>query len=315
MLAFDGTDLALPATPEIRSKFDPSSGLGNNGKGHYPQCLMMTLYDVYRRFPVARNVARANAHERDQAIELLAHVPEGSVLVLDRGFPGYRFLHYLLHEHPVHFVVRCQTKSFFKPVERFIKSGLGEALIELAPPVRLRSQFGKTLRVRAIRFESPRAETSVLLSDLVDAQKYPAAEILSLYAKRWEIETFYRTEKSEMKLETFHGKTINAVLQEIHASAIMVVIARVLMVLSQEHDPPDFAQPQFKNAIMALASDAAALAAHNPQRAIKVFSQIMERISRVRYYPHKVQRPAYPRINKSSRNKWKIGRQSRLAYP
>jgi len=314
VLAFDGSDIKLPATPQIRGEFDPSSGLGNDGKGHYPQCLMMTLYDVFRRFPIARSVARASAPERDQALALLPHVPEGSILVLDRGFPGYRFLHYLMYEHPVHFVARCQAKSSFKPLMRFIKSGLAEDVIELGPPVQLRNQFCRTLRLRVIRLESPNGQITALLTSLIDTQKYPAAEILSLYRKRWEIEIFYRSEKSEMNLETFHGKTSNAILQEIYASAIMAVIARVLMALSQEHEEPDFPEPQFKNALMVLASDAAALSASNPQRAIRVFNHILERISRIKYYRHKTQRPAYPRVNKSCRNKWKTGRQSRLAF-
>ena len=36
-IAFDGPKYDLPATPAIRDKFDPKSGLGVSGKGHYPQ--------------------------------------------------------------------------------------------------------------------------------------------------------------------------------------------------------------------------------------------------------------------------------------
>jgi len=54
--ATDGSIYNLPATDKIREKFDPNSGLQNKGKGHYPQCLVSTLFDVFRRLPIARTV-------------------------------------------------------------------------------------------------------------------------------------------------------------------------------------------------------------------------------------------------------------------
>ncbi len=75
------------------------------------------------------------------------------------------------------------------------------------------------------------------------------------------------------------------------------------MVLSQmlAGDP---GEPQFKNAIMTLASDAAVLAADDPARALTVFQEILEEIRRVIYYRPKVPRPSQPRVTKRSKNKW-----------
>jgi hypothetical protein len=49
VFAFDGSTYTLPATEAIRQAFDPQSGLAAPGRGHYPQCLVMTAYDVLRR--------------------------------------------------------------------------------------------------------------------------------------------------------------------------------------------------------------------------------------------------------------------------
>ncbi len=54
VFAFDGSKYTLPATKEIRNAFDPNSGLQYPGKGHYPQCLVTTAYDVFRRIAIAR---------------------------------------------------------------------------------------------------------------------------------------------------------------------------------------------------------------------------------------------------------------------
>ncbi len=56
----------LHATPEIRNEFDPDSGLENDGKGHYPQCLVSTAYDVFRRMPIGRVVNPCDSSERER---------------------------------------------------------------------------------------------------------------------------------------------------------------------------------------------------------------------------------------------------------
>lgn len=48
VFATDGSKYDLPATEDLREKFDPESGLENAGKGHFPQCLVSTLFDVFR---------------------------------------------------------------------------------------------------------------------------------------------------------------------------------------------------------------------------------------------------------------------------
>ena len=89
VFALDGSKYMLPATEEIRDDFDPSSGLENKGKGHYPQCLVSTVYDVFRRLPVARSVVGNDNSEREEMKKLVSFVPPGSVWMFDRGYPSY----------------------------------------------------------------------------------------------------------------------------------------------------------------------------------------------------------------------------------
>lgn len=56
VFAFDGSKYDLPATDALREQFDPNSGLDKPGKGHYPQMLVNTVYDVFRRMPIGRYV-------------------------------------------------------------------------------------------------------------------------------------------------------------------------------------------------------------------------------------------------------------------
>ena len=90
VFAIDGSKYQLPAADAVRTAFDPHSGLEHSGKGHYPQCLVSTAYDVFRRLPIARTVQpMAAANEREEVKALLPHIPRGGVLLFDRGYPSY----------------------------------------------------------------------------------------------------------------------------------------------------------------------------------------------------------------------------------
>lgn len=316
--AVDGSKYDLPATDEIRREFDPKSGLQYVGKGHYPQCLVSTAYDIFRRLAVDRTVVPVNSSERDQVKPLLKFIRAGSVLLFDRGYPSYELILYLIRRFKGYFLFRCPAQSTFPAVHAFIESGKEEDEICIDPtgkylnktPNKLRKEL-KAVKLRVVKLVSPDGTVSVLLTNLYDKTKFSAQEIVSLYFKRWELETWYRDEKDVLEIEEFHGKSSNSIRQELFAVMIMSVIARTLMALSQPSGGHS-REPQFKNAVMTLASEAAALTAEDPAKAVGVFLEILEEIRRVIYYRPKKPRPAPPRVSKRSVNKWTCSKNKKL---
>ncbi|MGB5158038.1 MAG: IS4 family transposase [Desulfobacterales bacterium] len=309
--ATDGSKYNLPATDDIRGKFDPNSGLQNKGKGHYPQCLISTLYDVFRRLPIARTVVGNDSSEREEIKSLMPFVPAKSVWLFDRGYPGYESILYLKENYDGHFIFRSPASCTFPAVETFIKKGKKEDIIWIAPSNKFISKVGikqreelKPIKLRVIRLVSPDGTVSVLLTDLFKKKDYKRQEIIDLYFRRWEVESYYRDEKITLEIEKFHSKTVNGILQEFYAAMIMSVISRTLMVLSSQSFFSGKKELQFKNAILTLASEAAFLVADDPQKAITIFKEILEEIARVKYYRPKKPRSPQPRVNKSPLNKW-----------
>ena len=90
----------------------------------------------------------------------------------------------------------------------------------------------------------------------------------------------------------------------------MAVIARTMMVLLTD---PEQAQPQFKHAIITLASEAALLTPLCPDVALGIFQELLREIARVRYYRPKVPRPSAPRLSKHPVNKWRLEKTQRMA--
>lgn len=319
VIAFDGSKVRLPATDEIREEFDPNSGLENKCKGHYPQCLVSTAYDVFRRIPIARTIVGIlEACERTEVKRMLPYIPEGNVLLFDRGYPSYDLIQYLNINYMGSYLFRCVATHTFPAIEAFIKSRKSEAIIWLDPTNKFKSKIKqkdraslKPIKIRVIKLISPDGTVSVLLTNLFDKKEYSVKEITSLYFKRWGVETYYHDEKVVLEVEKFHCKTVNGIRQELFAIAIMSVIARLLMTIPAEQ-MPDNIEPQFKNTVMSFAAEAALLVPTNPEISVTIFNELLTEIARVKYYKPKISRSSNPRVSKKPLNKWVIGKQKAL---
>jgi hypothetical protein len=274
-------------------------------------CLVSTVYDVFRRLPTARTVVPVDSSERQQAKELLPFIPERSVLLLDRGYPSFELISYFLQNLKGFFIFRCPATATFSAVTKFVRSGKREATIRVTPSGKYLSKIErshrkevKAVKLRILRLTSPDGTVSVLLTNLYDKKRFPYADIINLYFRRWEVESYYRDEKTVLNIDRFHSTTANGVRQELFAVLIMSVISRTLMQLSEGEFLNRNREIQFKNTIMTLASEAAVLTPEDPKTALKIFDKLLEDISRVIYYRPKIPRPSQPRVTKRSPNKW-----------
>ncbi len=323
VFAFDGSKFTLPATQDIRETFDPDSGLDKPGKGHYPQALVNTVYDVFRRMPVGRTICSLkNGNERLEALKLLDLLPLACVCLFDRGYPSYAFIQALLQQ-PRYFLMRCPAQSTFLAVDAFVRSGLKDGFIWLMPSGTFKRGLTKAerktlqpIKLRIILLTHPDGTVSVLLTNLFDKQTFSCQSIIDLYYRRWTIENHYRDEKVGFEVERFHSKTVNGVQQELFAILIVCVIARVTSALSVESEAVQTGQchkaPQLKNAVKSLAREAALLTAINPEQAFVIFNELLDDIRRVKYYQSNNSKPSKPRINKGATNKWQVGRSQKI---
>ena len=323
VFAFDGSPYPLPATAAMRQAFDPQRGLASPGRGHYPQCLGMTAYDVLRRLPVGRTIcALQDGDERAQAQRLLPLVPPKSVSLFARGFPSYGFLH-TLHQHAYCSVLRCPATSTFPAVEAFVRRGRADTYLWLTPSDTFKRHLTPTqrrtrtaLRLRAFRLAAPAGTVSVLLTNLVDPRRFPRTAIIALYWQRWAVETHYRDEKTLQHIEQFQSRTPDGIRQALFAILIGCGIARTLTALAVPSASIETAQsrgrPQLKNALMSFARDAALLTPAHPAQALVILQELLHTIRQVKDYKPKAPRPSRPRVNKQPAHTWQSDRQRKL---
>ena len=86
----------------------------------------------------------------------------------------------------------------------------------------------RTWRMRAIRYQRRGFAPQILLTSLLDPQRYPAAEVVALYHERWEIELGYNEVKRVMlaREESTRSKSPKGVAQELWGLALAYNLVR-----------------------------------------------------------------------------------------
>lgn len=221
LLAVDGSKVVLPDTPDIRKAFGTiawSKGKDSDVSGDRPYALASVLYDVLNRVALDATLGHANAYEVDMAVDHLAYTRPDDLLIMDRNYPSYRMLTEMVQRQR-HFVIRCSAASFSIARKMLKGEGPDSKIVTLTPcsgqvsAIRERN-LPLSLKVRFIRVLLSTGEYEVLVTSLLDEDKYPTQGFHKLYRWRWGIETYYGVIKTRLELENFSGIGVEAVMQD-----------------------------------------------------------------------------------------------------
>jgi len=311
LIGIDGSKVNLPATPEIRKYFDPKSGL-RDGSGHYPQCLVSTAYDLIREAPVARTVTPINGCERKESFKMIENIPSNSLALFDRGYLSFELLDTFREKFTGELLLRCPGSSTFNEIIKFMKSNKNEDVITINPPTKYRQKHKKRvikpITVRIIRMTNPGCEDSPIITTLMDKIEYPASKLAKLYWKRWGSETGYRHEKSSGKIENWHSKTVNGVLQELFAFPIIHALSGLMVRSSRKTRKNRMAKPVTKEVLKRTKKIISLFANYKKERLYKWLGKLITAINNYLYYPPKVKRKPNQRISMQPKNRFKTNR-------
>jgi hypothetical protein len=244
LLIFDGSSVELPNQKELIEHFGKTS----NQKNHpgQPTARTMILYDPLNDLILESKIEPYRQSEKQMVEDLLAEIAPQELLssegasplfIYDKGFA--RASLFLRHEQRSEFYVMACKQDFCLEVMAFLKSGKTDEIIHfaLAPkdnPSRKSSQkanveaFGvEEVVFRVIRIEAKKGTDAplVLVTNLLDADHYPASEIAQLYQERWDIEEGIKSTKLAAQIENFSGKTPEIIFQDFFARSLVYNIA------------------------------------------------------------------------------------------
>ena len=184
--------------------------------------------------------SNSRQHDARAATRLLKHVEEGDLLLADRAYCSYELIARATRQQKAHVLMRLHQARHRKldwrrgkkisPTERLVmwkkpKRRAGRSELTDAQWDELPDEI--TLRYIKFGYENRAEEKKVMVvvTDLLDAQEYKAAEMADLYARRWEIELKLRDIKTTLGMEFFAVRTPDMA----HKTLTMMIIAYNLM--------------------------------------------------------------------------------------
>jgi Insertion element 4 transposase N-terminal/Transposase DDE domain len=228
----DGSTLRVADSDVNREHFGGSNG--PRGPSAYPLVRVVTLMALRSHLLAAAEFGPYAKGEHTYAVDLWPSVPDDSVTVVDKGFFAAKILIPLAGRgRERHWLTRAKKNLRWKVIRRL---GRGDELVEMKVSRAARAKdpsLPATWQVRAIRYQRKGFRPEVLLTSLLDAEKYPASEIVALYHERWELELGFDEIKTEMlnREEALRSKSPRLVEQELWG----VLIAYNLVRREMEH--------------------------------------------------------------------------------
>jgi Transposase DDE domain len=264
----DGSGVSMPDTQALQKEFG-QPGAQKPGCG-FPVMHLLAMFHAATGLLLRVVAAPLRTHDLSRIGQLHPDLAAGDVLVGDRAFCSFAHL-VLLAARGVFGVFRVHQKQIVdfrphrraasrsyrpgergRPTSRWLKRlGRHDQLVEYVKPkqrptwLTFKAYAGlpDAITVRELRytFAVPGRRTRVitLATTLLDAKRYPAAEVAALYGQRWQIETNFRHLKQTLRMDVLRCKTVAGVNKELMMYAVVYNLVRqVIREAAQRQNVP-----------------------------------------------------------------------------
>lgn len=218
LLAVDGSRMTLPDTPELEAIYGKTRNQCGPG---VVQARVSVLYDVVNQFVIDGCLVPLSTGENKMALRHLEFASIGDLIIYDRGYPSFKLIYEHLQRN-IDFLIRVKA-DFSNVTRRFYEKGQSTEIVKMYTGKNTKL-FDKPytrntdVKVRLVRVELSSGEVEILISSLLDIEKYPNTIFAKLYFMRWGIETYYDELKNKIKAEYFSGYSQHSILQDFYAA-------------------------------------------------------------------------------------------------
>lgn len=221
--AIDGSTINLPYSEDILKTFGSNR---NSAELILPMARISSFYDVLNEMILDSRIENYYTGELDLAIFHIEKAKKDDLILFDRGYAAVWLFYYLVKKN-IAFVVRTKER-FISEIEPFWNSKEKSKIIEIkncseASQKRLQEmgmEF-RPIKVRLVKVILANGEIEVLITSLIDEEKYPTPIFKDLYFQRWGIEVNYDHLKNNIQLENFTGLSSIAIRQDFNANMLI----------------------------------------------------------------------------------------------
>ena len=262
----DGSSVTLNDTPKNRKTYPP---LPHAVEPNFPQLRIVVLFSLLSGAILAMAQGSLVTSELALLHLLASQLAAKDILVGDQGFGSYPVLAWLQHYFQVDFIGRSARRADGRHRLRRLgksdwlmlwkKHGTPSPWLSLAQWLGLPTQL--TVRVLKGRCHQKgfRSRQLTLVTTLLDAELYPAQEILQAYLRRWRLEMCLDDLKTTLKMETLRGRSPEMVEKEIYARLLVHNLVRCLMAQAAAQGQVPLVGISFKGSLDALRQFALAM--------------------------------------------------------
>ncbi len=232
LVAIDGSQTSVSNTPQLLRHL--SKAASRRFQAAFAKVPLCWLVELGTHAPLAAVIGLAQESEWALAHRLLAQLPAGILLLADRLYGVGAFVNELLIVGQTvgsQWLVRVR-QNLKSRVRQVLADGSALVAVAVADPRHPNRKQGFVL-VRQIvgRVRRPGGAwvTVRLWTSLLDASAYPAAELLALYARRWDIEVFTK----ELKIDLRGGTTVLQSHTLVTAAQEILALVLAMALLSQ----------------------------------------------------------------------------------
>jgi len=185
-----------------------------------------TLLDYDGFLPTFINVTTGKVADVSEAKRLA--IPSNSVVVADRGYEDYDLLS-RWDKSGIKFVIRIkESTGTLGMKEKPLSEGKDEHIILdeeiILENEQTREKYPKRLR-RVVIYDRKNDKTIILVTNNFT---WTANTISELYKGRWNIEAFFKMLKQHLKIKTFIGTSLNAVMIQIWTAMTAILLMKYL---------------------------------------------------------------------------------------
>jgi putative transposase len=244
VLDVDGSTFTMPDTPENQAEYPQVPGQ-RRGCG-FPIARFVVVFSLAVGTVVEAALGRYQGKQTgENSLFRTLHgvLREGDVVLADRYFSGW-FDIALLQQRGVDIVVRKHQlrATDFRTGQRL---GPHDHLVTWRKPQRpswmSKEQYESLpdeLTLREVRVvvqqKGFRTQELIIVTTLVDAEQYPAAQIALLYRRRWQAELNLRSLKIVLQMDHLRCKTPHRVRHEFYMHLVAYNLIRKLMAVSAQ---------------------------------------------------------------------------------
>lgn len=255
-VAIDGTVMDVPDC-EALQHFGRSSG--SRGEGPFPQIRKVSLVEVGTHVELAFVYGGWKDSEKKLVPQLWDSIPDDALLIEDRGFFSYDSWKQLHEKHKL--LVRIQKSMVFDPVE-ILADGSYLAYIYPSSWYRQHKRNGILVRVIEYTLDDPQrtghGEVHRLITNLLDAETFPALVLICEYHERWESEIVFDEQKTHQdpiraeKTTNLRSETEDGIRQELYAISLGHFVTRAIMLEAAQAVGLDVDRLSFKGSFQVI---------------------------------------------------------------